>query len=149
MRVLLILLLGVLGACQSAPIAMDLGSPVVSNAQGAAREGVVPLRGVSRVSLHADRTLRMEPSCAQILKLAYSSNINYSEAIIGLRNRARVMGGNAIAVAANEPPKTMIADVISQYNPTDNPPVSAARNIAVPNKPTPNNVPTIDAISID
>ena len=50
MRVLLILLLGVLGACQSAPIAMDLGSPVVSNAQGAAREGVVPLRGVSRVS---------------------------------------------------------------------------------------------------
>ena len=98
MRVLLILLLGVLGACQSAPIAMDLGSPVVSNAQGAAREGVVPLRGVSRVSLHADRVLRMEPSCAQILKLAYSSNINYSEAIIGLRNRARVMGGNAIAV---------------------------------------------------
>ena len=82
MRVLLILLLGVLGACQSAPIAMDLGSPVVSNAQGAAREGVVPLRGVSRVSLHADRVLRMEPSCAQILKLAYSSNINYSEATI-------------------------------------------------------------------
>ena len=98
MRVLLILLLGVLGACQSAPIAMDLGSPVVSNAQGAAREGVVTLRGVSRVSLHADRTLRMEPSCAQILKLAYSSNINYSEAIIGLRNRARVMGGNAISI---------------------------------------------------
>ena len=98
MRVLLLLLIGVLGACQSTPIAMDLGSPVVSSAQGAAREGVVPLRGVSRVSLHADRVLRMEPSCAQILKLAYSSNINYSEAIIGLRNRARVMGGNAIAV---------------------------------------------------
>ena len=33
MRVLLILLLGVLGS--AAPIAMDLGSPVVSNAQGA------------------------------------------------------------------------------------------------------------------
>ena len=30
-------------------------------AQGAAREGVGPLRGVNRVSLHADRTLRMEP----------------------------------------------------------------------------------------
>ena len=98
MRVLLLLLVGVLGACQSTPIAMDLGSPVVSNAQGATREGVVPLRGVSRVSMHADRVLRMEPSCAQILKLGYSSNINYSEAIIGLRNRARVMGGNAIAV---------------------------------------------------
>ena len=98
MRVLLLLLVGVLGACQSTPIAMDLGTPVVSNAQGATREGVVPLRGLSRVSMHADRVLRMEPSCAQILKLAYSSNINYSEAIIGLRNRARVMGGNAIAV---------------------------------------------------
>ena len=49
MRVLLILLLGVLGACQSAPIAMDIGSPVVSNAQGSTREGVVPVRGVSRV----------------------------------------------------------------------------------------------------
>ena len=103
MRVLLLLLVGVLGACQSTPIAMDLGTPVVSNAQGATREGVVPLRGLSRVSMHADRVLRMEPSCAQILKLAYSSNINYSEAIIGLRNRARVMQHNCDTYSSRNP----------------------------------------------
>ena len=33
-----------------------------------------------------------------MIKLSYASNVNYSEAIIGLRNRALLVGGNAISV---------------------------------------------------
>ena len=101
MRIVLMLMVGLLAACQNSigtPIAMDLGSPIISNSAGEAPDGVVPVKGISLVSLHADRSLRMEPTCAQVLKLSYSSNINYSEAIMGLRNRAKLMGGNAISI---------------------------------------------------
>ncbi len=101
MKKLLFLMVSILAACQNTsgtPIAMDLGSPMVSLSSGQAPDGVVPVKGISLVSMHADRALRMEPTCSQVLKLAYSSNINYSEAIMGLRNRAKLMGGNAISV---------------------------------------------------
>ena len=56
------------------------------------------LKGIENISLHADRSLRLEKSCTQILKLSYSSNINYAEVIMGLKNRALLMGGNAVAI---------------------------------------------------
>ena len=110
MRYLLVIVLFLVAACQSnvlgtsapgapnTPIAMSLGDPLVSNSLGAAPEGVVPVQGINHVSLHADRSLRLESTCTQILKLSYSSNINYAEVITGLKNRALLMGGNAVAI---------------------------------------------------
>jgi len=73
-------------------------SDTQSQATGAAGEGVTPVRGIKYVSLHPDRLLRDERTCTQVIKLSYASNINYSEAIIGLRNRALLVGGNAISI---------------------------------------------------
>jgi hypothetical protein len=71
---------------------------VVSSATGQAGTGVTPVRGIKYVSLHPDRLLRDEKTCTKVIKLSYASNINYSEAIIGLRNRALLAGGNAISI---------------------------------------------------
>ena len=80
------------------PNAASLSGTIISDSVGQAPEGVVPIEGITNVSLHADRSLRLESTCTQVLKLAYSSNINYSEVIMGLKNRALLMGGNAIAI---------------------------------------------------
>ncbi len=104
MKYLLLAVLFITAACQSnfltppPPTAASLGTPIISDSNGQAPEGIVPVEGISRVSLHADRSLRLEPSCTQVLKLSYSSNINYSELIVGLQNRAYLMGGNAISL---------------------------------------------------
>ena len=76
----------------------SIGEKVVSSAKGEAGTGVSPVKGIKYVSLHPDRLLRDERTCTQIIKLSYASNINYSEAIIGLRNRALLVGGNAISI---------------------------------------------------
>ena len=103
MRIAILFVFGLfLTACQGTnPYGLtsaSIGDPVFSSATGQAGTGVTPIKGIKYVSLHPDRLLRDERSCTEVIKLSYASNINYSEAIIGLRNRARVMGGNAIAV---------------------------------------------------
>ena len=103
MRLLVIFLIGFfISGCQGTnPYGLttaSLGDKVVSQAVGAAGEGVTPVRGIKYVSLHPDRLLRDEKTCVQVIKLSYASNINYSEAIIGLRNRALLVGGNAISI---------------------------------------------------
>jgi hypothetical protein len=75
-----------------------MSESVVSSATGQAGTGVTPVKGIKYVSLHPDRLLRDERSCTEVIKLSYASNINYSEAIIGLRNRALLVGGNAISI---------------------------------------------------
>jgi len=76
----------------------SLGEKIVSSATGQAGTGVTPVKGIKYVSLHPDRLLRDERSCTEVIKLSYASNINYSEAIVGLRNRALLVGGNAISI---------------------------------------------------
>ncbi len=108
MKYLSVVFLLVLAGCQTntlnssgsglVPNAASVTSTIISDSVGAAPEGIVPIDGISNVSLHADRALRLESTCTQVLKLAYSSNINYSEVIMGLKNRALLMGGNAIAI---------------------------------------------------
>ncbi|MEE2774036.1 MAG: hypothetical protein VYE27_03915 [Pseudomonadota bacterium] len=110
MKYISILFVLVLAGCQTnltgpagpstslVPNASSIGSSIISDSLGQAPEGIVPIDGINHVSLHADRSLRLEPTCTQVLKLAYSSNINYSEVIMGLKNRALLMGGNAIAL---------------------------------------------------
>jgi hypothetical protein len=91
-----------LTACQGTnPYGLTTASieeSVVSSATGQAGTGVTPVRGIKYVSLHPDRLLRDEKTCTEVIKLSYAANINYSEAIIGLRNRALLAGGNAISV---------------------------------------------------
>ena len=106
MKYISIIALLVLAGCQTnslqgtslMPDAASVSSSIISDSVGQAPEGIVPIDGISNVSLHADRSLRLESTCTQVLKLAYSSNINYSEVIMGLKNRALLMGGNAIAL---------------------------------------------------
>ncbi len=103
MRLLVLFLIGFfISGCQgSNPYGLttaSLGDKVVSSATGVAGEGVTPVKGIKYVSLHPDRLLRDEKTCTQVIKLSYASNINYSEAIIGLRNRALLVGGNAISI---------------------------------------------------
>ena len=108
MKYISILFLLILAGCQTnsingantglIPNATSLGGTIISDSIGQAPEGIVPIEGITNVSLHADRSLRLESTCTQVLKLAYSSNINYSEVIMGHKNRALLMGGNAIAI---------------------------------------------------
>ena len=103
MRFLVFCLLGFLiSGCQGTnPYGItttSMGEKVVSSATGEAGSGVTPVKGIKYVSLHPDRLLRDERTCTQVIKLSYASNINYSEAIIGLRNRALLVGGNAISI---------------------------------------------------
>ena len=103
MRVLLFSFIGFLMAgCQGTNphglTTASIGEKVVSSAKGEAGSGVSPVKGIKYVSLHPDRLLRDERTCTQVIKLSYASNINYSEAIIGLRNRALLVGGNSISI---------------------------------------------------
>ena len=103
MRLLVLFLIGFfISGCQGTnPYGLttaSLGDKVVSSATGVAGEGVTPVKGIKYVSLHPDRLLRDEKTCTQVIKLSYASNINYSEAIVGLRNRALLVGGNAISI---------------------------------------------------
>ncbi len=91
------IILTILTACQGTnPYGLttaSLGEKIVSTATGEAGTGVTPVKGIKYVSLHPDRLLRDERSCTEVIKLSYASNINYSEAIVGLRNRALLVGG--------------------------------------------------------
>ncbi|MDC3076048.1 DUF4156 domain-containing protein [Paracoccaceae bacterium] len=104
MRIVVLTVFGIfLTACQGTNpyglTATSIGDQrVVSSASGQAGTGVTPVKGINYVSLHPDRLLRDARSCTKVIKLSYASNINYSEAIIGLRNRALLVGGNAISI---------------------------------------------------
>ena len=103
MRIIVLVFFGLfLTACQGTnPYGLttaSLGEKIVSSATGQAGTGVTPVKGIKYVSLHPDRLLRDERSCTEVIKLSYASNINYSEAIVGLRNRALLVGGNAISI---------------------------------------------------
>ena len=103
MRLFIFLSVVFLAGCQTvpvvnSPISMDANAPIVSNSSGHMDDGIIPIKGIANISFHPDRKLRMDSDCTKILRLNYASNINYSEAIIGLRNRALLVGGNAISV---------------------------------------------------
>ncbi len=103
MRIVILIVFGLfLTACQgTSPYGLttvSTGESVVFSATGQADTGVTPVKGSKYVSLHPDTLLRDERSCIETIKLSYASNINYSEAIIGLKNRALLVGGNAISI---------------------------------------------------
>ena len=87
MRIVVLICFGLfLSACRGTnPYGLttaSIGDPVVSKLRTG--RDVTPVKGIKYVSLHPDRLLRDERSCTEVIKLSYASNINYSEAIIGL-----------------------------------------------------------------
>ena len=103
MRILVLIVLGLfLTACQGTnPYGLttaSMGEEVVTSASGQAGTGITPIKGMKNVSLHPERLLRDERSCTEMIKLSYASNIKYDDAIIGMRNRALLIGGNAISI---------------------------------------------------
>ncbi len=103
MRLFIFLSVVFLAGCQTvpvvnSPISMDANVPIVSNSSGHMDDGIIPIKGIANISFHPDRKLRMDSDCTKILRLNYASNINYSEAVIGLKNRALLIGGNAVSI---------------------------------------------------
>ena len=103
MRILVLIVFGlIITACQGTNryglTTASMSESVVLSASGEEGNRVAPVKGIKYVSLHPDRLLRDEGSCTEVIKLSYAANINYSEAIIGLRNRALLVGGNAISI---------------------------------------------------
>ena len=104
MRFLLSLMSILLIGCQAVPVVVGnstlpaSGTPIVSNSSGEVADGIIPIDGTGNISFHADRKLRMNKGCTKMLRLNYASNVNYSEAVIGLKNRALLIGGNAVSI---------------------------------------------------
>ena len=104
MRIFVSLMGILLVGCQAVPVNVGnptlpaLRAPVVSNSSGEVADGIIPMDGIGHISFHADRKLRMNKECTKMLRLNYASNINYAEAVIGLKNRALLMGGNTVSI---------------------------------------------------
>ncbi len=104
MRLFVLLLVVTLAGCQTVPVDVNAPTlagaraPIVSNSSGVIDDGIIPVKGIGHISFHADRKLRMDSDCTKMLRLNYASNVNYSEAIIGLKNRALLLGGNAVSI---------------------------------------------------
>ncbi len=58
----------------------------------------VPITATKYVSLHADRALRGNNSCTQVLRLNLVQKKDYQDTIIELKNRAVLMGGNSVSL---------------------------------------------------
>ena len=65
---------------------------------GSIASGSYPLEATKFVSLHADRTLKLNRSCTQVLRLNLVQRKGYQDTITELKNRAVLMGGNSISL---------------------------------------------------
>ena len=57
-----------------------------------------PLESTKFVSLHADRSLRLNRTCTQVLRLNLVQRKGYQDTITELKNRAILMGGNSVSL---------------------------------------------------
>ena len=59
-----------------------------------------PFESTKFVSIHPDRALRMNNTCTQVLRLNLVQKKGYEDTIIELKNRAILMGGNAVSLVS-------------------------------------------------
>ncbi len=57
-----------------------------------------PIPGTEKIIMRADSILNSEKSCHKIMTLGLAISEDYSQAITSLKNRAFLVGGNALAV---------------------------------------------------
>ena len=70
---------------------VDVPSAVKKQADG-------PIPGTEKIIMRADSILNSEKSCHKIMTLGLAISQDYSQAITSLKNRAFLVGGNALAV---------------------------------------------------
>ncbi len=62
-------------------------------------ESSYPLRGFSKVSVHPDKVLKMRTSCDLSMRIEMIQAKSYAETILELKNRALIIGGNAVSLS--------------------------------------------------
>ena len=84
-------------ACNTVP-APNVQLPVsgYDTTLGVVADHSYPLEASKFVSLHADRSLRLNRTCTQVLRLNLVQRKGYQDTIIELKNRAVLMGGNSV-----------------------------------------------------
>ncbi|PQM62277.1 MAG: hypothetical protein CML40_02265 [Rhodobacteraceae bacterium] len=65
---------------------------------GARDDSSFPIQAAKYVSLHADRSLRLNSTCTQVLRLNLVQKKGYKDTITELKNRAVLMGGNSVSL---------------------------------------------------
>ena len=80
-----------LSSCNSIP-----SNNVVS---GTVPNDTIPLRGFSKVSIHPDKLLKINTYCDLTMRIEIVQSKNYAETIMELKNRALLIGGNAISLS--------------------------------------------------
>ena len=66
---------------------------------GSLEESSYPLRGFNHVSVHPDKLLKMRTSCDLSMRMEIIQSKNYAETILELKNRALMIGGNAVSLS--------------------------------------------------
>ena len=69
------------------------------SASGSLEESSYPLRGFNHVSVHPDKLLKMRTSCDLSMRMEIIQAKNYAETILELKNRALMIGGNAVSLS--------------------------------------------------
>ena len=95
----LVVIVLVLSACNTMPLIPSQTANINTNDTiGMVNDSSYPLESTRFVSLHADRTLRLNRSCTQVLKLNLVQRKGYQDTITELKNRAILMGGNSVSL---------------------------------------------------
>ena len=84
--------------CTYAPQLPNVTNSQGTSASGQISKGTIPAAGVGNVSVHPDKSLRMNNSCDKIMKLSFGQTQDYMSVMLELKNRALIMGGNSVSL---------------------------------------------------
>ncbi len=82
----------------SQPSPVIIKTDVVDSPQPPKKEYDQPIPGSEKIIMRADSILNSEKSCHKIMTLGLAISEDYNQAMTSLKNRAFLVGGNAIAV---------------------------------------------------
>ena len=73
--------------------------PTSTSIYGTTPNETIPLRGFTKVSVHPDKLLKINTNCDLAMRIQIVQSKNYAETIMELKNRALLIGGNAISLS--------------------------------------------------
>ena len=73
--------------------------PTSTSVYGTTPNETIPLRGFTKVSVHPDKLLKINTHCDLAMRIQIVQSKNYAETIMELKNRALIIGGNAISLS--------------------------------------------------
>ena len=71
----------------------------INQASGLAPDHPASLGALNKVSMHPDNMLRRNTSCELTMSIHLIQSKNYAETVLELKNRALVLGGNAVSLS--------------------------------------------------